>query len=175
MPGSLPPLQLVGDPVVQQNFDAIALRWPAEDTYAGSGSPNSAVTGSPGASYVDRANGIRWVHASSSSGSTGWLAQTVAATPLRTLTGGFTGATAATLFAGTGGWSVVRNALGNYTVTFTTAFSSANVVPAITIYQSALWADVTVCNATTLTVLTFNGAGALAEATGVLFVVQGSI
>lgn len=74
MPGSLPPLQAVPDPTALQNFDAIQRAWPAEPTYAGSGSPNTVVSAGPGALYRDLSTGTIWVHTATTVSNTGWLA-----------------------------------------------------------------------------------------------------
>lgn len=89
----------------------------------------------------------------------------------RTVTGAFTGA-AAVLIAGTGGWTVARNSVGDYTVTFVPAFASANIVPIATIYQGGAITDVTVIAAGSIRILTFNLAGGAVD-TNVLFHAKG--
>lgn len=73
MPGSLPPLQLAGDPAVQQNFDAILRAWEPEPVYRGSGSPAGVVTAGPGAEYIDLSTGRRWTHVATTTSATGWV------------------------------------------------------------------------------------------------------
>lgn len=162
------PLQAVQDPAVQQNFDAIQRAWDTEPIYRGTGSPEGVVTGGPGASYVDTATGVQWIHLGAA-GSTGWRATSVASTALRTVTGAFVGATGATQLAGTGDWSVVRNSAGNFTVTFSPVFPSANVVVTATIYQEARLVDVTAISASAFTVITFTVGIASSDPVGLLF------
>lgn len=82
MPGSLPPLQLVADPFVQQNFDALSRAWPSDPLYQiTSGSPNGVVTGGPGALAVDLSTGTVYIHKAATVSNTGWETYQPASTP----------------------------------------------------------------------------------------------
>jgi hypothetical protein len=60
------------DQTVQDNFNEIARQWP-DTLFRGSGDPNGAVTGGPGAVYVDVATGRRWFHEAPTTDNTNWV------------------------------------------------------------------------------------------------------
>lgn len=102
MPGTLAPLQIVGDRATMQNFDTIIRAWPAEPTYTGTGTPNGVVTGGPGAEYTDLATGARWIHVASTVSNTGWVLQRAGA-----ITATVTGAVSLPANAALGGISKI--------------------------------------------------------------------
>jgi hypothetical protein len=77
-------------------------------------------------------------------------------------------AAGAILTVGTGGWTVVRNGVGDYTITFTSPFDSVHQVPVFGVFDNGAGAarpapSIFAITASTIRYFTFNLAGALAD------------